>query len=98
MAAVVRRHIQTGPTLGDLQTMVQPSAVILKVGTSYIDIQVDDSLGDVNATLDDFMATQGYSFDTAAPPPQTELRVYSPDGTEWAIRVANDGTISTVAI
>lgn len=65
MAATVYRYKHNGPPLADISRCV-PGALVLGTlsPTPYLDVTADSLY---KADLDDFMATKGFTFDSASP-------------------------------
>lgn len=100
MAIITRRYTMHGPTDADLAAAVNPTAEVAREGSDFIDIQIDDAaVVDVVPTLDDYMQRRGWELaDPNLADPASEIVIYSPDGTAWAVRVDNAGALSTTAI
>jgi hypothetical protein len=74
MAVVVRRYAPIGPTDEMLDRFVDPNGAELSIATTYpttsIDINVDNAVGDLIETLDEYMAQLGYAVSAAGSPRQ----------------------------
>jgi len=68
MALVTRRYYLVGPTVDNLIRYVDPTAFpAATYPTPTIDITIDNTVADIIATLDEYMALQGYEFGASSP-------------------------------
>lgn len=92
MAIVTRRYVQTGPT-AELEENVVAGAMVVGFAGGVVDVQFDDAVAGTTTTLDEYLASMGYTFLVAAPPVETSLLVRSPDGSLHAIGILDDGSL-----
>jgi hypothetical protein len=93
MATVIRRYKLTGVSNAVLASKVAKGTRIAAVYcTPAFDVEVDDSTKGVIEALDEFMASQGFTYDAKA---LTSPHVVSPDGKTHELVVDDAGNLST---
>jgi hypothetical protein len=84
MAVVTRRYVLVGPTDAMLDQYVSPTGAEIAISSVYptptVDVDVDNAVTDLIATLDEYMAGLGYAPSATASPEQ--VFKYEADGTE----------------
>lgn len=93
MAIVTRRYQQAGPTALELEENVVAGAIVTGFSGGVLDITFDDAVDDTTETLDQYMASLGYSFLGAAPPVETTLMMRAPNGSLHLVSLLNGGQV-----
>lgn len=72
-----------------------PSASAVNGAGGWIAVEYDDAIAGATEELDSSMMAAGFVADPTA---GAELRLRSPNGTVWALRVDDAGALSIVAV